>query len=106
MRSARALRARHPAPADVEDGVEQARNSRALALALAASLLLHAAVLFFPEKEAALRPIASSRFDARLSPSPSSQPAAVKATPRRPPTTAAAPAKPPPRAAARPASRP
>ena len=73
-------------------------------MALAASLLLHAAVLFFPEKEAALRPIASSRFDARLS--PSSQPAAVKATPRRPPTTAAAPAKPPPRAAARPASRP
>ena len=87
------------ARADDEVGVEPAPIPRPLLAALAASLLLHAIVLFFPQRETAPRPVASTRFAARLSPAP--QPAA-QATLPRPPATATA----PPRAATRSASKP
>jgi len=90
------------ARADDEAGVEHTPISRSLFAALAASLLLHAIVLFFPEQEAVPRPIASTRFAASLAPAPqpAAPPAAQATLPRQPAT-----AKAPPRAAARPASK-
>lgn len=69
---------------------------RALAWAVAASLLLHALVLFFPHQEARPRTSASSRFTARLSTPPAESP----------PPPAPASVAPTPKAAARPAVKP
>ncbi|MBL8375623.1 hypothetical protein [Accumulibacter sp.] len=76
--------------------------TRSLAWAFATSLVVHAVVLLLPEKEPVSQPVASSRFEASLSPGP---PADTQPTPARPRETATraarAPAKP-----AKPATQP
>ncbi len=74
-------------------------STRSLAWAVAASLAVHAVVLFFPQQEPASGRAASSRLEASLSPRPQAE---TRLTPPRPAATPArrrsAPAKPPPRA--------
>ena len=84
----------------VEATVEPTSRTRSLAWAVAASLIVHAMVLFFPRKEPAARPTASSRFDATLSPGPREE---AQPTPPRPPRMAATAAK---AAATRPTAKP
>ena len=77
--------------------------TRSLVWAFAASLVVHTMVLLLPEKEPRSQPVASSRFEASLSPGP---PADTRPTPPRPPEAATRPARAPAKPATKPAPRP